>query len=158
MWAKRFALATRFLYVVCNKQIDNKRTAALLCVPHLIITHKMIILFWKPVVKRSSRSSQWGRQEARLKTMVKQVWWEPWPWEPAEAGIRLWGMASPGDGITYNHYCLHLHTKGTKYQGEWSSYSRSHCLVVVLTIFHLCLLKCNGNGLCTIHYTTLSLS
>ena len=86
----------------CLQRIDSITAAALLCVPHFIITHKMVNVFWAPVVKRSSRSSWWGGQEASLKTVVKQVWWEPWPQEPVEAGIRPWGMALPGGGVIYN--------------------------------------------------------
>ena len=86
----------------CLQRIDSITAAALLCVPHLVITHKMVNVFGASVVKRPSRSSWWGGQEASLKTMVRQVWWEPWPQEPVEAGIRPWGMALPGGGIAYN--------------------------------------------------------
>ena len=139
----------------CLQRIDSITAAALLCVPHFIITHKMVNVFWAPVVKRSSRSSWWGGQEASLKTMVKQLWWEPWPQGPAEGGIRPWGMALPGGGIIYN-IIAPICRQGTEDQRWWPSYSRSHCLVVVLTIFHVHLLKCEA--LCTIHYTTLCLS
>ena len=106
-----------------NWQHNNSCTA--LC-PSLYHTHKMVNVFWAPVVKGSSGSSWWGGQEARLKTMVKQMWWEPWPQEPVEAGIRPKGKASPGGGITYDIIAPICR------QGNWGSERVSILLKVTL--------------------------
>ena len=58
----------------------------------------------------SSRSSPWGGQGARLKTTVTQVWWEPWPQEPVEAGIRGSGMGFAWGWDNIEYYCPHLQT------------------------------------------------
>ena len=173
-WGDQFALATRFIYVVCNKQIDSITTAALLCVPDVIITHKMVNMFWAPVGHqtprpmlsrlRAHRSVSCGERVLKELTMGREPGWRQWckncdeslgPGSQQRLGSDSEEWDSPVGGITYTIIVL-ISDKGTRDQRDWASYSRSHCLVVVLTIFHLRLLKCKG--LCTTHHTILSLS
>ena len=100
-WAESFVLATRFWYIVCNKQTDDIATATLPCVCISCYHHSqdgkhVLSTCWVPgsrtyalagflhtgmfdAGKRFSKSTQCGGQGARLKTVEKQVWWELWP-------------------------------------------------------------------------------
>ena len=138
----------------------------------------MVIVFWAPVGHQTPRlmhsrlcahrNVSCGKRVLKELTVGRKPDWSQWCNKCDESlglgsqqrlrsdgGLRQWGMGFTCGWDNIQYYCP-TSDKGTEDQRGWASYSRSHCLVVVLIKFYLHLLK--SKGLFPIHYTTLSLS